>query len=78
MCQISHPFSLAYVIGPKKSIPKALCDISQQACFYGKKLLTPNPTPKLKEHPLLAVHDCLFNIFTTTHHVWRLSPPSTT
>jgi hypothetical protein len=26
-------------------------------------LLAPRPTPKLKDHPLSAVRDCLFNIF---------------
>jgi hypothetical protein len=46
--------------------------------FYGEKLLAPCPTPKLKDHPLSAVCDCLFNIFTATFHIWRPSPPSTT
>jgi hypothetical protein len=26
---------------------------------------------ELEDHPLLAVCDCLFNIFTATLHVWR-------
>jgi len=26
--------------------------------------LAPRPTPKLEDHPLLAIRDCLFNIFT--------------
>jgi len=34
--------------------------------FYGEGLLAPHPTPKLKDHPLLAVCDCLFSIFTVT------------
>ena len=34
--------------------------------FYGEELLTPRPTPKLEDHPLSAVRDCLFNIFLTT------------
>lgn len=34
--------------------------------FKGEMLLTPHPTPKLQDHPLLAVSDCLFNIFTAT------------
>jgi hypothetical protein len=45
--------------------------------FYDE-LLGPHPTPKLEDHPLLAVCDCLFNIFAATLHTWRASPPSTT
>jgi hypothetical protein len=29
-------------------------------------LLAPRPTPKLEDHPLSAVRDCLFNIFAAT------------
>jgi hypothetical protein len=31
--------------------------------FYGEKLLAPHLIPKLEDHPLSAVYDCLFNIF---------------
>ncbi|PNF38701.1 hypothetical protein B7P43_G17454 [Cryptotermes secundus] len=34
--------------------------------FYGEELLAPHPTPKLEDHPLLAVCDCLFNIFAAS------------
>ena len=37
--------------------------------LYGEELLTPCPTPKLEDHPFLAVHDCLFNIFTAALHI---------
>ena len=37
--------------------------------FYGVQLLAPRPTPKLKDHPLPAVRDCLFNIFATNLHI---------
>jgi hypothetical protein len=37
-----------------------------KASFYGEELLETRPTPKLEGHPLSAVRDCLFNIFTTT------------
>ena len=36
--------------------------------FYGQQLLAPRPTPKLEDHPLLAVLDCLLNIFAVTLH----------
>jgi hypothetical protein len=43
--------------------------------FYGEDLLDPSPTLKLEDHPLLAVHDCLLNIFVATLlHIWRPSP----
>jgi hypothetical protein len=31
-------------------------------------LSTPRPNPKLEDHPLSAVSDCLFNIFAATLH----------
>jgi hypothetical protein len=34
------------------------------------------PIPKLKDHPLSAVHPYLFNIFTAILHIRRPSPPS--
>jgi hypothetical protein len=34
--------------------------------FYGGGLLAPRPTPKLEDHPLSAVRDCLFSIFAST------------
>ena len=36
--------------------------------FYREGLLAPRPTPKLEDHPLSAVHDCLFNLFSATLH----------
>jgi hypothetical protein len=39
--------------------------------FYGEELLAPRPTPKLEDHPLSAVRDCLFYIFAATLHMWR-------
>ena len=37
--------------------------------FYGEELLAPRPTPKLGDHPLSSVRDCLFNIFAATLHI---------
>jgi len=39
-----------------------------KASFYSEELLVPRPTPTLEDHPLLAVHDFLFNIFAATLH----------
>jgi hypothetical protein len=33
------------------------------------ELLAPRPTPKLEDHPFLAVCNCLFNIFAATLHI---------
>jgi hypothetical protein len=46
--------------------------------FYGEELLAPHPTPKLEDHHLSAVRDCLFNIFAASLQNWRASPPSAT
>ena len=37
--------------------------------FYREGLLAPRLTPKLEDHPLSAVHDCLFNLFAATLHI---------
>jgi hypothetical protein len=39
--------------------------------FYGEELLVPCPIPKLEGHHLLAVCDCLFNVFAATLHIQR-------
>jgi hypothetical protein len=41
----------------------------KQASFYAEELLAPCRTPKLEDHPLLAVHDCLFNKFVAILHI---------
>jgi hypothetical protein len=45
---------------------------------YGEELLSPRPNPKLEEHLLSSVCDCLFNKFAAALHIWRPSPPSET
>ena len=42
---------------------------SNTICFYGDGLLAPRPPPKLEDHPLSPVRDCLFNIFAATLHI---------
>jgi hypothetical protein len=41
--------------------------------FYGEELSAPRQTPKLEDHPLSAVRDCLFNIFAATLRTRRTS-----
>jgi hypothetical protein len=40
-------------------------------------LLAPCTIPKLEDHFLSAVRDCLFNIFAASLRIWRAFPPST-
>jgi hypothetical protein len=58
--------------------PRLLLNFRNKIIFYGEELLAPRPTPKLKDHPLSAVRECLFNIFAATLHIWRPFPPSAT
>jgi hypothetical protein len=37
--------------------------VTNRLLFYGEELLASRPTPKLEDHPLSAVRECLFNIF---------------
>jgi hypothetical protein len=57
---------------------EALCNISTKLVFYGEELLAPRSTPKLEDHTLSAVHECLFKTFAATLSIWWPSPPSVT
>jgi uncharacterized membrane protein len=37
--------------------------------FDSEELLALHPTPRLDDHTLSAVRDCLFNIFTAVLHI---------
>jgi hypothetical protein len=52
---------------PRGSISPCECYLTW--FFDGEALLAPLPTPKLEDHPLSAVRDCLFNIFAATLHI---------
>jgi hypothetical protein len=36
---------------------------------YNEDFLAPRPTPKLHDHPLSSVRDCLYRIFAVTSHI---------
>jgi hypothetical protein len=36
--------------------------------FLDEELLQPRPNSKLEDHPVSAIRDCLFDIFTATLH----------
>jgi hypothetical protein len=67
----AHSFSVAGVVpknGPGLKLYRLFRNIT---IFYGEELLAPRPTPKLEDHPLSAVRDCLFSVFAATLHTWR-------
>jgi hypothetical protein len=47
------------------------CEMICNVSFYCEKLLTPRPTPKLEDHPLSPVRECLCDTFAATPHIWR-------
>jgi hypothetical protein len=76
--QISYPFCFAYPRNLSRSDVRLLMNFLNKLIFYGEELLAPRLSPKLEDHPLSAVRDCLFNIFAATFHIWRPSPPYAT
>jgi hypothetical protein len=60
----------------KKNPSKSFVILRNKLIFFCEELLAQRPAPKLEDHLLLAVRDCLFNIFADTLHIWRPSPPS--
>jgi hypothetical protein len=48
--------------------PRLCIVFRNMVIFYGEELLAPHPTPKLEDHPLSAVRDC---IFAATLHIRR-------
>jgi hypothetical protein len=59
----------------KSSSPMPCVTVRNMLDFYGGELLALRSTPKMEDHPLSAVRDCLFNIFAATLRIWRPSPP---
>jgi hypothetical protein len=48
--------------------PRLLMNFRKKAIFLRWGIVYPTPNPKLEDHPLSAVCDCLFNIFAGTLH----------
>ena len=67
----AHHLSLSPSISPGPTL--SVWTFRNKVCFYGEKLLAPRPTPKLEDHNLSAVRDCLFNIFAATFHTGGIS-----
>ena len=48
---------------------KCSLTLSQHDTFLRWGVVSTSFNPKLEDHPLSAVHDCLFSIFTSTFHI---------
>jgi hypothetical protein len=73
---ISFLTSILFVLGKRQKVVLVSSVglgvmVRNNIIFYGEELLAPRPTPKLGDHPLSAVRDCLLNIFAATLHNWR-------
>jgi hypothetical protein len=72
-----NPMSLFSLLRSYQSVSSGLrlsvWTFRKKIRFYGEELLAHRPILKLKDHPLSAVRDCLFNIFATTLHIGGLS-----
>ena len=57
---------------------EVLCDVFEQSWFLQREVvsLSPNPQTGGLAYSSSAVHDCLFNIFAASLHIWRPTPPS--
>jgi hypothetical protein len=76
-CSKSQPFSVAQVAPKNPFNSKFLCKISQQVPVLRRGVVSPAPNSQVGGPPP-TVRDCLFNTFTATHNMWRLSSPSAT
>ena len=67
------PFPLLRLYQSVSSGPGHMYLFCDKVSFYSKELLGPRPTPKLEDHPFLAIRDCLCNICVPSVHVGGLS-----
>jgi len=66
--QVPNLTSIFQCVGrAKRSVPS--CTFRSKVSFYGEDLTTCGPNPKLMDHALSAIRDCLFNIFAASFHV---------
>jgi hypothetical protein len=68
----SHiPFPLLKLYQRISPGPRLCQMFRKMVIFDGEELLAPRPIPKLEDHPLSAVRDCLLNVFAATLHIRR-------
>jgi len=49
--------------------PRPCVTIRNKQVFQREELLAPRSTPTLEDHPLSAVRNCLFSVFTVTLYI---------
>jgi hypothetical protein len=64
---ITSPLSIVYVTPNDHSKSEALWN--GKILWWG--VFSTSPNPRLVDHPLLAVWNCLFDIFAAAIHIWR-------
>jgi len=75
----SYQCSQELTTGPyPDSILGSCLTFCNKLVFYDEELSTPHTTLQLEFHPILAVCDCLFNIYPATLHIWRMYTQSST
>ena len=58
-------------------VPRHMYPFRNKASFYGEELLALRPTPKLEDHTLSSVRDCLLNILQLPTILEALPPSAT-
>jgi len=69
-CTKSHvPFLLLKSYQRISPGPRHVYPFRNKVSFDGEELSAPPPNPKMEDHLLSAVRNCLFNIFTSTPYI---------
>ena len=63
------PLPILLIIQRTSPNPRHLYPFRDKASFDGEELLVLRLTPKLDDHSVSAVRNCLFNIFVVTLHI---------
>lgn len=74
---LNHMWIFQCLCCSKESVKSPCVIFHNMPVYLGKGLLASHQIPKLKDHPLSAICDSLFDIFTVTLHVQWLSIPPT-
>ena len=68
---------LSTAVWKDQSKPEANVDVSQNDNFFYGEMLAIRPNPRMDDHPLSAVRECLFNIFQLPSILDAVRPPTT-
>ena len=54
---------------PYSQAPQLAYEYFITFCFSQRGVVSASPNPKLEDHPLSAVRNCVFNLFAATLHI---------